>query len=223
MSTAFGLEPVAHTSIRENVEEHLVRLANELTDNLNEKAMAIFLQRVVGSFVGATHGAASRSDGDLAAESLECGADDYVQKPFRTKELLARLANALRRRWLEQGKVARVVSGDLEIDLLHRRVCLHGQPVRLPHKSYEVLRVLAEKPGQVLSHGEILSAVWGANYASRTAYLRVAIRELRLKLEADPAHPRHILTETHVGYRLEFPARPRPPSLVVANAGDRLR
>ena len=144
----------------------------------------------------------SRNDGDLAAEALECGADDYMQKPFSTKELLARVTNALRHRCVEQGKAARVMCGGLEIDLLHRRVSIYGQQVRLPHKSYEVLRVLAEKPGQVVSHSEILKSVWGPDSVDRTSYLRVAIRELRRKLEADPARPCHIGTETHVGYRL---------------------
>ena len=162
-------------------------------------------------------------DEDAAARALDYGADDYVQKPFRLKELLARVTNALRRRSLEQGKPARVVSGDLEIDLLHRRVHLHGEAVHLRRKSYEVLRVLAEKAGQVLSHSEILSAVWGAGCADRTAYLRVAIRELRLKLEADPAHPRHIVTETHVGYRLELQQRSGPSSRLAADARNPLR
>jgi len=161
-------------------------------------------------------------DEDAAARALDYGADDYVQKPFRMKELLARVTNALRRRSLEQGKPARVVSGDLEIDLLYHRVRLHGQPVHLRHKSYEVLRVLAEKAGQVLSHREILSAVWGEGCADRIAYLRVAIRELRLKLEADPAHPRHIVTEAVVGYRLELQQRPGRCNRLAADARDPL-
>jgi two-component system KDP operon response regulator KdpE len=144
---------------------------------------------------------------DAMVKALDAGADDYVRKPFGVKELLARVRNARRRRALEQGTPAQVVSGELEIDLLHRRIRLHGRDVHLSVRCYEVLRTLAEHPGKVLSHEEILCAVWGPTRADRVQYLRFAIRELRSKLEADPAHPQHILTETRVGYRLEV-ARP---------------
>lgn len=144
-----------------------------------------------------------RGDEDTAVEALHGGADDYVQKPFRVKELLARVTNALRRRAQEQGKPALVVCDDLEVDLLRRRVRLHGQAVHLPVKSFEVLRVLAESAGKVLTHKQIMSAVWGTRRADQVAYLRVTIRNLRHKLEVDPTRPAHILTETGVGYRLD--------------------
>jgi two-component system, OmpR family, KDP operon response regulator KdpE len=118
-------------------------------------------------------------------------------------ELLARVTNALRRRAKELGRPALVVSDDLEVDLLRRRVCLRGQAVHLPLKSFEVLRVLAESAGKVLTHKQLLAAVWGPRHVDQVAYLRIAIRTLRNKLEADPAHPAHILTETGVGYRLD--------------------
>jgi two-component system, OmpR family, KDP operon response regulator KdpE len=145
-----------------------------------------------------------RADEDATIEALEKGADDYVRKPFGVKELLARVKNVLRRRTREQGKPALLVTGDLEIDLLYRRVRLRGQEVHLPVKLYEVLRVLAEGVGRVRTREEILRAVWGARRAERIEYLRSAIRELRRKLEADPAHPRYIVTEMGVGYRLEL-------------------
>jgi two-component system, OmpR family, KDP operon response regulator KdpE len=141
---------------------------------------------------------------EVAVEVLESGADDYVQKPFRVRELLARVKNALRRRAVEQGRRTRVVTGPLEIDLLHRRVLLHGQPVHLARKSYEVLEILAENPGRVISHRRILSSVWGAGHADRVTYLRFVIRDLRVKLEPEPSHPKFILTEAHVGYRLDL-------------------
>jgi two-component system, OmpR family, KDP operon response regulator KdpE len=144
----------------------------------------------------------SRSDEDAAVGALEVGAGDYIQKPFSTKELLARVKSALRRAAREQGKPEKVVSGDLEIDLLYRRVRLAGCDVRLPLKSYEVLRVLAEHPGKVLKHGEILDAVWGPNRVDRIGYLRIVIQELRRRFGDDPTHPRYILTEARVGYRL---------------------
>jgi two-component system KDP operon response regulator KdpE len=123
---------------------------------------------------------------DAMVDALDSGADDYVVKPFGTKELLARVNNALRRRAREQGRPAKVVSGELEIDLLHRRVRSGGRDVHLPPKSYEVLRALAEDTGKVVTHQEILSAVWGPQYVDRT-YLRIAIRELPHRNPGTPA------------------------------------
>jgi two-component system, OmpR family, KDP operon response regulator KdpE len=115
-----------------------------------------------------------RSDDDAAASALENGADDYVRKPFGLKELLARVTTTLRRRARERGKPAAFATGDLEIDLLHRRIRLRGQEIHLSVKRYEVLRVLAESAGKVLTHDAILSAVWGARHSERVEYLRVA-------------------------------------------------
>ena len=126
-------------------------------------------------------------------------------------DMLARIRNALRRRAREQGKQPLVVTGNLEINLLDRRVTLHGRDVHLPHRSYEVLRVLAENAGKVLTHIEIMSAVWGPSRAHKIDNLRIAIQELRRKLEADPSHPEYILTEPRVGYRLTV-AKPPAPS-----------
>jgi two-component system, OmpR family, KDP operon response regulator KdpE len=113
----------------------------------------------------------------------------------------------LRRRALEQGKPALLVGGDVAIDLLRRRVQRHGQVVRLALKSYEVLRVLAESPGKVLTHSQILGAVWGNRRVARVEYLRIAIQDLRNKLEPDPARPVYILTERGIGYRLNMQTR----------------
>lgn len=147
---------------------------------------------------------------DTAVGALDAGADDYVRQPLSIKELLARIRNALRRRAREQGKPGSLVVGDLEIDLLGRRISCRGQEVRLPVKLYDVLRVLAEGAGKVLTHEDILRAVWGADHVDRLNYVRVAIQKLRHKLEPDPSHPRYILTETGVGYRLR--ARERAAS-----------
>lgn len=146
----------------------------------------------------------SRGDGDTTVSALESGADDLVLKPFHTGEILARIKNALRRRAREQGKSVHLVSTGLEIDLLHRRVRRDGGEVRLAAKPYEVLRVLAERAGRVRTHQEILRAVWGRRCIGRVEYLRVAIRVLRRQLEPDPTHPRFILTEPRVSYRLEI-------------------
>jgi two-component system KDP operon response regulator KdpE len=151
-----------------------------------------------------------RNEEAVAASALENGADDYVRKPFGLNELLARVKTALRRRARERGKPASFTTGELEIDLLHRRVRLRGQEIHLPVKPYEVLRVLAEGTGKVLTHEAILRKVWGPHHTERVVYLRVAIRDLRRHLEADPAHPRYILTEPRVGYRLAADPRPDP-------------
>ena len=148
-----------------------------------------------------------RGDENALVVALDNGADDYVRKPFGSREILARVKNALRRRARERGKPAQLLSDDLEIDLLHRRVRSRGREVHLPPKQYEVLRALTEGAGKVLTHEQILRAVWGSRRHAQRQYLRLAIRELRRKLEADPAHPHHILTEIGVGYRLEVEMR----------------
>jgi two-component system, OmpR family, KDP operon response regulator KdpE len=149
----------------------------------------------------------ARDDEAVTVAALRSGADDVIRIPFSIHELLARAESALRRRAREEGKLTRLMTGDLEIDLLRRRVRREGQDVRLGRKPYEVLQMLVENAGRVLSHQEILRAVWGEAYIGRVPYLRVAIRELRRKLESDPANPRYIVTETAVGYRLEIRKR----------------
>ena len=143
-----------------------------------------------------------------AADALDEGADDYLRKPFRATELFARITSALRRRSLAQGRVARIVTGELEIDLLRHRVSLRGARLELPRRAYGVLHALAERAGYARTHRELLVSVWGEVAASRPGYLRGAVRKLRLEIESDPAHPRYILTEPRVGYRLAC----RPPA-----------
>jgi two-component system, OmpR family, KDP operon response regulator KdpE len=145
----------------------------------------------------------ARSNVDATVVALEKGADDCIRKPFSTDELLARANNALRRRALEVGRPTELVNGDLEIDLLHDRVRLRGCAVQLPVKPYEVLRVLAESTGRVVTHQEILRAVWDQPTTEHVGYVRVAVRTLRRILEEDSARPRYILTEPGLGYRLE--------------------
>jgi two-component system, OmpR family, KDP operon response regulator KdpE len=143
-----------------------------------------------------------RDDEAAAANALENGADDYVRKPFGVNELLARAKIVLRRKARHQDKPALFTTGALEIDLLYRRVRLNGQEIHLPVKAYEVLHVLAAAAGKVVTHQQILGAVWGPERRDRADYLRMAIRELRRRLEPNPAQPRYILTEPRVGYRL---------------------
>jgi two-component system, OmpR family, KDP operon response regulator KdpE len=149
-----------------------------------------------------------RSDERGKVEALDLGADDYVTKPFGVDELLARLRAALRHRFQAKGEMPLFVSGDLSVDLVRRLVKRRGAEVKLSPKEYDVLRVLVEHAGKVLTHRHLLSEVWGPAHSEDAPYLRVFIRNLRHKLEPDPARPTHILTEPGVGYRLQAPAEP---------------
>jgi two-component system KDP operon response regulator KdpE len=133
--------------------------------------------------------------------ALDLGADDYVTKPFDTDEVLARLRRALRQRVSANGSET-VQIDDLEIDLLARRVRRDGADIHLTPKEYAMLAELARHPGRVLTHGQLLRAVWGPAHEDHVEYLRVTTRGLRTKIELDPARPRIIKTEPGVGYRL---------------------
>jgi two-component system KDP operon response regulator KdpE len=137
-------------------------------------------------------------------EALDLGADDYVEKPFGVGELLARLRVALRHKVLKAGGDPKVHVGEVEIDLVLRLVTRGGQPVRLSPKEYELLARLIEGGGRVLTHRQLLTAVWGPAHEHDVQYLRVFIGQLRQKLEADPADPRLITTEPGVGYRFQM-------------------
>lgn len=134
--------------------------------------------------------------------ALDAGADDYVTKPYAVGELLARLRAAMRRAAAPPGEEPRVVFGDVTVDLALREVRRAGEPVHLTPHEYGLLAELARHPDRVLTHQMLLRAAWGPGYQSETGYLRAYVRTLRRKLEPDPARPRHILTETGVGYRL---------------------
>ncbi len=133
--------------------------------------------------------------------ALDLGADDYVQKPFGVGELLARLRVALRHRLERSGAGPLVKAGDLEIDLVRRLVSRGGEPVRLTPKEYELLARLVQGDGKVLTHRQLLVAIWGPAHVEDLPYLRVLVGQLRQKLEAEPASPSLILTEPGVGYR----------------------
>jgi two-component system, OmpR family, KDP operon response regulator KdpE len=138
--------------------------------------------------------------------ALDLGADDYVTKPFDTDEVLARLRRALRQRVNAIGDEA-IHIDDLEIDLLARRVRRGGTDIHLTPKEYAVLAELARHPGRVITHGQLLRAVWGPAHEDHVEYLRVTTRGLRTKVELDPSRPRIIKTEPGVGYRLADPTR----------------
>jgi two-component system KDP operon response regulator KdpE len=134
-------------------------------------------------------------------DALDLGADDYIEKPFGVGELLARLRVAMRHRIQRDGAEPVVHAGELEVDLVRRLVSRAGEPVRLSPKEYDLLAALIEGDGRVLTHRQLLTAVWGPAHAQDVQYLRVFVGQLRQKLEPDPAQPRHIRTEPGVGYR----------------------
>lgn len=145
----------------------------------------------------------SRADEAGKVEALDLGADDYVTKPFGMDELLARIRAALRHRLQQQGERPLFRSGDLAVDLVRRIVTVRGAEVKLSPREYDLLRLLVAHAGKVLTHRFILKEVWGAD--TDVQYLRIYVRQLRQKIEAEPERPSHILTETGVGYRLRAP------------------
>jgi two-component system KDP operon response regulator KdpE len=142
----------------------------------------------------------SREADKIAA--LDAGADDFVEKPFAMGELLARLRAALRHKLREAGQTPVFRSGDLAVDLVRREVTLRGAPVHLSPKEYDLLRLLVQHAGKVVTQRQLLTDVWGPAHVSDTQYLRVFIGQLRRKLGDDGAQPRLIITEPAVGYRL---------------------
>lgn len=145
----------------------------------------------------------SRTDETGIVQALELGADDYVTKPFGMKELVARLRVAIRHRLQQQGERPIFRVGSLNVDLVRRIVTVRDQDVKLSPREYEILRVLVQHAGKVLTHRFIIHEVWGG--IADIQNLRVHIRQLRQKIEEDPEQPSYVLTETGVGYRLQAP------------------
>ncbi|MDH2327361.1 response regulator transcription factor [Cereibacter sp. SYSU M97828] len=142
----------------------------------------------------------SRTDEAGIVEALELGADDYVTKPFGMQELLARLRVALRNRAQAQGEVTLYRVDGLEVDVIRRSVRMDGQDLHLTPKEYDLLCLLVQHAGRVLTHKFLLDRVW--EDTADVQYLRVYMRQLRQKIEPVPDQPRFILTETGIGYRM---------------------
>lgn len=142
----------------------------------------------------------SRDDETGKVVALDSGADDYVSKPFGMDELLARIRAAVRHRLQQEGEKPVFKSGDLTVDLVRRLVTVRGEPVKLTPREYDLLRVLIAHAGKVLTHKFLLHEVWGGD--TDIQYLRIYIRTLRQKIEADPERPSLVQTEQGVGYRL---------------------
>lgn len=145
----------------------------------------------------------ARADTAEKVAALDLGADDYVVKPFDTDELLARIRAALRHRASRNGADTVMTAGPISIDFAARRVRRDGVEVQLTRKEYALLTELARHPGRVITHAQLLRAVWGAAHLGDVEYLRVTMRGLRRKLEADPSSPALLTNEPGVGYRLE--------------------
>jgi two-component system KDP operon response regulator KdpE len=145
----------------------------------------------------------SRGDEAGKVQALDLGADDYVTKPFGMDELLARMRAALRHQLQVHGERPIFRVGDLTVDLVRRIVKLGDKDVKLSPKEYELLRVLVQHAGKVLTHKFLLGELW--DNLTDAQYLRVYVRQLRQKIEADPERPQYVLTETGIGYRLRAP------------------
>jgi two-component system, OmpR family, KDP operon response regulator KdpE len=143
-----------------------------------------------------------RNDEPGKVAALDAGADDYMVKPFGVEELLARVRAALRHRLQQQGLGPVFRLHDLSVDFLAHRVTVGEAEIKLSKREFELLRLLAEHAGKVMTHRQILSALWGDAHRDDVEYLRVYIRQLRQKLADDPVSPRFIETEPGVGYRL---------------------
>jgi two-component system KDP operon response regulator KdpE len=148
----------------------------------------------------------SRDDEAGKVRALDLGADDYVTKPFGMDELLARMRTAVRHQLQVQGERPVFKVGDLSVDLVRRIVAVRGQEVKLSPKEYDLLRVLVQHAGKVLTHKYLLGELWDA--LTDAQYLRVYVRQLRQKIEPDAERPRYILTETGIGYRMRAPDWP---------------
>ena len=145
----------------------------------------------------------SRGDEAGKVQALDFGADDYVTKPFGMDELLARIRAALRHQLQTQGERPVFRAGELSVDLVRRIVKVGDKEVKLSPKEYDLLRVLVQHAGKVLTHKFLLGELW--DNLTDAQYLRVYVRQLRQKIEADPERPHYVLTETGIGYRLRAP------------------
>jgi two-component system, OmpR family, KDP operon response regulator KdpE len=143
------------------------------------------------------------SDEKEKVRLLQSGADDYVVKPFSMAELLARSEAALRRYFKSATENPVVTAGPLSVDLVGRTVSLNKNQIRLTRKEYRLLHVLATHIGLVVTHDQLLKEIWSGNQRDNIQYLRILVRKLRQKIETDPNHPRLLVTESGVGYRLQ--------------------
>ncbi len=144
----------------------------------------------------------ARDDDAGKVAALDLGADDYVTKPFSTDELMARVRTALRHRFATTGTSPVFQSGALSVDLTKRIVTVNGEDTKLPRKEYDILAQLITHAGRVVTHAQLIKAIWEDQAGIDPQYLRVYVRRIRDKIEENPRQPKLLLTETGVGYRL---------------------
>ncbi len=154
-----------------------------------------------------------RDDEEDKVEALDFGADDYVTKPFSTRELIARIRSAVRRvRAPARPEDAPIEIGEIRLDPVKRRVTKRGEAIKLTRKEFDILYCLMTRAGRVVTYAKLLTAVWGAECREEVEYLRTFVRQLRKKIEDDPSNPLYLLTDVYVGYRfadaMMFPQEP---------------
>jgi two-component system KDP operon response regulator KdpE len=156
-----------------------------------------------------------RDDEEDKVQALDAGADDYVTKPFRVRELMARLGAVLRRTRPEIGDEPGILqSGDLKLDVPRRILRKAGEQIHLSPKEFDLLAFLMNNQGLPLTHGKILREVWGPDFGAQVDYLRTYVRMLRKKIEGDPGNPQYVVTEPWVGYRFGNPSDPEQRTTV---------
>ena len=149
-----------------------------------------------------------RNDADDKIEALDAGADDYITKPFHVGELMARVRAAVRRSQAAQNQKDAVITiGDIALDTNRRLVRKRNLVVHLTPKEFDLLRCLMSQAGRPITHARLLTSVWGAEYGNELEYIRTFVRQLRRKLEDDPAEPQYLLTESYIGYRFRDPVQ----------------
>ena len=200
---AAGYEPVRAETATEGLRE-LARKAPDavvLDLGLPDMDGKEALQKARAFYEGPILILSARDRETEKIDALDLGADDYVEKPFGVGELLARLRVALRHRLRDQGAEPVVTVGDLTVDLVKRLVTRTGEAIRLSPREYDLLAQLVKGAGKVVTHRQLLTAVWGPAHEHDVQYLRVFVGQLRQKIEPDPSAPALILTEPGVGYR----------------------
>jgi two-component system KDP operon response regulator KdpE len=194
-----------------NGQESIERVLREHPDlilmdfNLPDMSGPEACRKIRLSFAGPIIMVTVRNSERDKIDALDSGADDYVVKPFVMGELLARVRAALRRSTTEQ-PLPKIETPELTVDLEKRAVDVRGNRIHLTPREFDVLRLLVTEHGKPLTYRKILQAVWGPDYWEETENIRVVIKQLRKKIEKDPAHPRLILTEHSVGYRFQLPS-----------------
>jgi two-component system KDP operon response regulator KdpE len=138
---------------------------------------------------------------DRKVEALDAGADDYITKPFQLRELIARIRAAVRRGRTPEEERTQIFIGDVRLDIARHVVQKKGKTVHLTPKQFDLLHYLMANAGKPVPHAKLLRTVWGPEYGNELEYLRTFVRQVRMKIEDDPANPTYLLTESHIGYR----------------------